>query len=167
VALGLVYLKFIRVLGWLALLTRSDAAKDAEILMPRHEVAVLCRTNPRSAIPSPLDRLDNLEGCGLIPAPRRSGPSWPQFLSTQAHAILAVDFAHVDTVFLRRLYVLVVVEHGRRHVHLAGHGYAQLVARIVEHAPGPRVVSIEGTRSYGVGLARAAAAAAGLVVLGE
>src|SRR6476620_1878956 len=44
-------------------------------------------------------------------------------------------------------------------------GYAQLLARIVEHAPGPRVVvSIEGTRSYGVGLARAAAAA-GLVVL--
>ena len=44
-------------------------------------------------------------------------------------------------------------------------GYAQPLARIVEHAPGPRVVvSIEGTRSYGVGLARAAAAA-GLVVL--
>ena len=38
----------------------------------------------------------------------------------QAHAILAVDFAHVDTVFLRRLYILVVIEHGRRRVHLAG-----------------------------------------------
>src|SRR4249919_1380060 len=44
-------------------------------------------------------------------------------------------------------------------------GYAQLLAWIVDHAPGPRlVVSIEGTRSYGVGLARAAAAA-GLMVL--
>jgi len=44
-------------------------------------------------------------------------------------------------------------------------GYAQLLAWIVDHAPGPRlVVSIEGTRSYGVGLARAAAAA-GLIVL--
>jgi transposase InsO family protein len=41
-------------------------------------------------------------------------------LAAQAHAILAVDFAHVDTVFLRRLYMLVVIEHGRRRVHLAG-----------------------------------------------
>ncbi len=61
-----------------------------------------------------------LKSAGLDPAPRRSGPTWRQFLSAQAHAILAVDFAHVDTVFLRRLYVLVVVEHGRRHVHVAG-----------------------------------------------
>jgi putative transposase len=56
----------------------------------------------------------------LDPAPRRSGPTWRQFLSAQAHAILAVDFAHVDTVFLRRLYVLIIVEHGRRRVHIAG-----------------------------------------------
>jgi putative transposase len=56
----------------------------------------------------------------MDPAPRRSGPTWRQFLAAQAHAILAVDFAHVDTVFLRRLYVLVVIEHGRRRVHLAG-----------------------------------------------
>jgi transposase InsO family protein len=61
-----------------------------------------------------------LKDAGLDPAPRRSGPTWRQFLSAQAHAILAVDFAHVDTVFLRRLYILVVVEHERRRVHLAG-----------------------------------------------
>ena len=42
-----------------------------------------------------------LNTAGLNPAPRRSGPTWRQFLSAQAHAILAVDFAHVDTVFLR------------------------------------------------------------------
>src|SRR5919107_3824972 len=60
-----------------------------------------------------------MRGAGLDPAPRRSGPTWQQFLSAQAKAILAIDFAHVDTVFLRRLYVLVVIEHGRRRVHLA------------------------------------------------
>src|SRR5512133_3259896 len=61
-----------------------------------------------------------LKKAGLDPAPRRSGPTWRQFLTAQAQAVLAVDFAHVDTVFLRRLYLLVVIEHGRRRVHLAG-----------------------------------------------
>ena len=61
-----------------------------------------------------------LKTAGIDPAPQRSGPTWRQFLAAQAHAILAVDFAHVDTVFLRRLYILVVIEHGRRRVHLAG-----------------------------------------------
>ena len=37
------YLAVLRVFGWLALLTRSDRAKDAEILNPRHQVAVLQR----------------------------------------------------------------------------------------------------------------------------
>ena len=46
-ALGRVYLMRVRVLSWLALLARSDAAKDVEILTLRHEVAVLRRTNPR------------------------------------------------------------------------------------------------------------------------
>src|SRR6185369_9073040 len=196
----------VRVLSWLALLARSDTAKDAEILTLRHEVAVLRRTNPRPTftwldraalsalsrlLPTPLRRLrlvsprtllrwhaqivarrwtyprrrpgrpptpppiralilqlarENarwgyrriqgeliglgytvaastvwkiLKDAGLDPAPRRAGPTWRQFLSAQAHAIVAVDFAHVDTVFLRRLYILLVIEHGRRRVHLA------------------------------------------------
>ncbi len=46
-ALQLAYSMLVRVLGWLALLARSDAAKDVEILTLRHEVAVLRRTNPR------------------------------------------------------------------------------------------------------------------------
>src|SRR5512132_641765 len=196
----------VRVLGWLALLARSDAAKDVEILVLRHEVAVLRRHHPRARLswldravlsalsrllPTPLRRLrlvsprtllrwhaqlvarrwtyphrrpgrpptapairdlvlqmarENprwgyrriqgelvglghsvaastvwkiIKSAGLDPAPRRAGPTWRQFLAAQAGAILAIDFAHVDTVFLRRLYVLVVVEHGRRRVHLA------------------------------------------------
>ena len=54
------------------------------------------------------------------PAPRRSGPTWKQFLTAQARGILAVDFVHVDTVLLRRIYALIVIEHGTRRVHLAG-----------------------------------------------
>ena len=197
----------VRMLSWLALLARSDTAKDAEILTLRHEVAGLRRTNPRPKmswldravlsalsrlLPAPLRRIrlvsprtllrwhtqlvarrwtyphrrpgrpptseairalvqrlarENprwgyrriqgelvglghpvaastvwtiLKNAGLDPAPRRTGPTWRQFLSAQAQTILAIDFAHVDTVFLRRLYILVVIEHGRRRVHLAG-----------------------------------------------
>jgi hypothetical protein len=39
-----------------------------------------------------------LKIAGIDPAPTRSGPSWRQFLTAQAHAILALDLAHVDTV---------------------------------------------------------------------
>ncbi|MCW2890499.1 MAG: integrase [Streptosporangiaceae bacterium] len=42
-ALRLLYLIFVRVLGWLALLSRSDASKEAEILVLRHQLAVLRR----------------------------------------------------------------------------------------------------------------------------
>jgi len=61
-----------------------------------------------------------LHAAGIDPAPRRSGPTWRQFLTQQAKGILAVDFLHVDTVALRRIYALIVVEHGSRRVHLAG-----------------------------------------------
>jgi transposase InsO family protein len=61
-----------------------------------------------------------LRAAGIDPAPRRSGPTWRQFLTAQAAGIVAVDFLHVDTVLLRRLYVLVFVEHGSRRMHLGG-----------------------------------------------
>jgi transposase len=57
---------------------------------------------------------------GLGPAPRRSGPSWAEFLRAQAQGILACDFFTVETVGLRTLYVLFWIEHGSRRVHLAG-----------------------------------------------
>lgn len=57
---------------------------------------------------------------GLGPAPRRSGPTWAEFLRAQAHSILATDFFTVDSVLLRRYYVLFVIEVGSRVVHLLG-----------------------------------------------
>jgi putative transposase len=61
-----------------------------------------------------------LHAAAIDPAPRRSGPSWRQFLRAQAAGIVAVDFLHVDTVLLRRLHVLVFIEHGTRRMHLGG-----------------------------------------------
>ena len=61
-----------------------------------------------------------LHVAGIDPAPRRAGPTWRQFLHAQAAGIVAVDFLHVDTMLLKRLYVLVFIEHGTRRMHLGG-----------------------------------------------
>jgi putative transposase len=56
----------------------------------------------------------------LGPAGTRPGPSWREFLRAQARSVIAVDFFTVDTVWLRRLYVLFFIEVASRRVHVAG-----------------------------------------------
>src|SRR5262249_10471266 len=67
-----------------------------------------------TTIRSPLRRSE------LGSAPRRSGPSWNEFLRAQAEGIWAGDFFDVQTARLRTLYVLFWIELRSQRVHLAG-----------------------------------------------
>jgi putative transposase len=107
---------------------RPPLDKDVQQLIIR-----LARENPRwgyQRIKGELQRLGVqvsattvrtiLRRYGLDPAPRRVATTWRAFLRQQAAGIMACDFFTVDTVWVRRLYVLFFIELGSRRVHLAG-----------------------------------------------
>jgi len=57
---------------------------------------------------------------GIDPSPMRAGPTWANFLRSQASSMLACDFFSVDTVLLKRLYVLFFIELELRKVCVTG-----------------------------------------------
>jgi putative transposase len=189
VFLTLVYMITRFVLAAVTMLVRREVSKDAELLVLRHENAVLRRQVKRvryqpadrvwlSALARLIPRHRWAEVFGVTPEtllrwhrrlvawrwtyPRSAAPGRPstsvsirrlvvamarhdlgwghrriqgelvrlghkiaysavwEFLSAQAHQIIACDFLHVDTVLLRRLYVLIFIEHGTRRLHIAG-----------------------------------------------
>ena len=77
----------------------------------------LCRVGYRVAASTVWNILHT---AGRDPTPDRTGPSWSQFITSQAKGIVATDFFCVDTVMLQRLYVLFFIEIDTRRVHLAG-----------------------------------------------
>ena len=61
-----------------------------------------------------------LKKAGIDPAPRRTGPTWSQFLHSQAEAILACDFFTASLPGGTQAYVLAVIEHATRHIRILG-----------------------------------------------
>ena len=61
-----------------------------------------------------------LRASGIDPAPRRTGLTWPQFLRSQAEAILACDFFTVNLLDGTQAYVLAVIEHATRRIRILG-----------------------------------------------
>ena len=80
-----------------------------------------------------------LQRHGIDPSPERTGPTWGDFLRAQATTMLACDFFIVDTVLLRRLYVLFFIELDTRKVYVAG---------VTAHPAGAWVVQQARNLSY-------------------
>jgi putative transposase len=77
---------------------------------------------------------------GIEPSPRQSVPTWAEFLSAQAKGLMACDFFHVDTVLLRRLYVLMFIHKNTRLVRIAGITAKPVANWVTQHA---RKISME------------------------
>jgi putative transposase len=61
-----------------------------------------------------------LTKAGIEPAPRRTGPTWMQFLRSQAEAIIVTDFFAIDLLSGAQVYCLAVLEHATRRIHVLG-----------------------------------------------
>jgi hypothetical protein len=131
--LQFMFLLTTRLAAWLRLARRDETWKTAEILLLRHQLAVLQRQQPRRLKLNWVDRAllatlisvipkarEILKKAGIEPAPRRTGPTWSQLLGSQAEAILACDFFTADLLDGTQAYVLAVIEHATRCVRILG-----------------------------------------------